>query len=320
MAAGLAVAWRRHGRRVALVKPLSLREDDPDPAFLAATAGPESPASAHTLSGASLAEADADAAARRVQSLASDADVVIVDGLPLTGTDGQAIAGAPALVQRLGATAVGVQPYAADLGAEAAAVWRDAFGDALAGVVVNRRPRYAGHFATEELGPRLGDASAPVLGVVPEERLMLAPTLRQTADHLAATFFCWPSEDQRLIEHFLIGGLIMEWGGNYFGRLRNQAVIVRGGRIDIQMAALNFPLSCLLLTGCSAPPQYVHQRAESQEVPVLVVDADTQTTAAALESVQEQVSVHHPEKTERFADLLTEHLDWGRLDSAAGLV
>ena len=147
---------------------------------------------------------------------------------------------------------------------------------------------------------------------------MLAPTVRQVADHLQARVLTGASEEQRLVEQFIIGGLILEWGGNYFGRFPRQAVIVRGGRADIAMAALNFPMSCLVLTACSEPSQYVYQRADEQEVPLLVIEASTLEAAAALDTIDQRVSVHHPAKVERFTELLAAHLDWEAADWAAG--
>ena len=113
-----------------------------------------------------------------------------------------------------------------------------------------------------------------MLGVLPEERLLLAPTVQQAAEHLGGTYFTNEDSGGELIEHFLIGGLITEWGGNYFARLPNQAVVVRGGRIDIQMSALNFPLNALFLTGCETPSQYVYQRADELDVPLIATKTE----------------------------------------------
>ncbi|MCI0821296.1 MAG: hypothetical protein J4N31_03055, partial [Chloroflexi bacterium] len=126
---------------------------------------------------------------------------------------------------------------------------------------------------------------------------------------LGGTLFAGASGLDRLIEHFLIGGLVTEWGGNYFNRLPNQAVIARGGRADIQMSALNFPLNALVLTGCTQPPQYVAQRAESLDVPLLTVERNTHETAEALEALAGIVTVHHREKIERFTAMVEQCVD-----------
>ena len=101
----------------------------------------------------------------------------------------------------------------------------------------------------------------------------------------------------------------MEWGGNYFGRFSKQGVIVRGGRIDIQMSALNFPMSCMLLTACSNPQQYVQQRAEAQGVPLMFVDEGTMEVANSMASIAESVNVHHPDKITRFSELIRDNGD-----------
>jgi BioD-like phosphotransacetylase family protein len=243
-----------------------------------------------------------------------------VDGLPLVDTEGGAIGIASAsLTSRLQAKVIGVTPYARSLGSAELAVWKDAFGDALAGVVINRAPLHADHDVHERLALEFDAASVPLLGVLAEERFMLAPTVRQVVDLLEGTVYAGASQDQLLIENFLIGGLVTEWGGNYFGRLPNQGVIVRGGRIDIQMAALNFPLNCLVLTGCESPPQYVYQRAEGQDVPLVVVASDTHETTTALEEIADRVNVRHLEKVTRLAGGLESALDWEAFRAAAGL-
>ncbi len=322
VSAALATVWLKTGRPVALLKPAALSEAGAADAELFASLTGDGGASAQAPTVVSDPVGDAGVAkalADRVTQGARGAGAVVVEGLPMTDAQGAPVAASAALAQELNARVLGVLPYSGEHTMEAAPPWREAFGDRLAGVVINRRTRYAEHEVVDRLAPQLREAGIPVLGVLPEERLMLAPTVRQVADHLGATFYLGASEDQRLVEHLLIGGLIRESVGEYFGRFPNQAVVVKGTRPDIAMVALSCPLSCLILTGGTQPTQYLHSRAEAQGVPLLVVEADTLATAAALESLQDRVSVHHPHKVERFARLLEEHLDWGAVEEAAGL-
>lgn len=308
VACGLALLLRSEGKRVTLVKPLS-SPGDADPAFLASLGG-----SAETVEveGAPSAEQVAQAV-KVVQDAAASADVVVVEG-PTLGNG----AGAAELAQSTGAAVIGVLEYERTLGAAAAGSWREAFGESLAGCVVNKRTRYAEHDASARLAVELEDAGLPVLGVLPEERLLLAPTVQQAAEHLGGTYFAGEHGGGELIEHFLIGGLITEWGGNYFGRLPNQAVVVRGGRIDIQMSALNFPLNALFLTGCETPSQYVYQRADELDVPLIAVGRNTHEAAAALESLGDAVSIHHAAKAERAGAMALESVDASALSAALG--
>jgi BioD-like phosphotransacetylase family protein len=317
IAAALATLWRRAGRRVAVAKPAALDDDSADGAMFGRRFA-SSPDSAPIVIAAGEPDGDAlDAAAQRVSGLSEAWDTVIVEGLPLTGPDGNAIPASPALVERLGAKVLGVVPYHRSLDSMTAAIWRDTFGSSLAGVIINRRTRYGVHDASTRLTPAFEDAGVSVLGVLPVERLLLAPTMRQVSELLDGTFFAGASGEDRLIEHFLVGGLITEWGGDYFNRLPNQAVIVRGGRMDIQMSALNFPLTCLLLTGCEQPPQYVYQRAQDLDVPLVTVARNTEQTAAALEQLR--VTCDHDDKLERLATMIEESLDLTVVSAAVGV-
>ncbi|MDE2836593.1 MAG: DRTGG domain-containing protein [Chloroflexota bacterium] len=309
VACGLASLLRSQDRRVALVKPLS-SPGDADPAFLASLGGSPETVS---VDGAPSPEQVAQAA-QIVQGAAANADVVVVEGPYLS--EGTA---APAeLARATGAVVIGVLEYERSLGADACGPLRDAFGDSLAGCVVNKRTRYAGYDASARLAVELAEGGMPVLGMLPEERLLLAPTVQQVAEHLGGTYFAGEDGGGELIEHFLIGGLITEWGGNYFGRLPNQAVVVRGGRIDIQMSALNFPLNALFLTGCETPSQYVYQRAEELDVPLIAVGSNTHETAEALESLSAAVSVHHTAKAARAGAMALECVDASALSAALG--
>ena len=315
VACGLAALRRTVGRGAALVKPLSLSDEssDADPAFFASLGGS---AATVAVGGGAPSGAQLDEAARIVRDAAAGGSDVIVEGPPLDAPGGASAA----LAQRLGAPVVGVIPYERTLdGGEVGAAWRESFGALLAGCVVNKRTRYAGHDACARLAPELERSGLPVFGVLPEERLLLAPTVGQTASLLNGAYFAGEDGADALIENFLIGGLIAEWGGAYFGRLPNQAVIARGGRIDIQMSALNFPLNALFLTGCGAPAQYVHQRAEELDVPLIAVaERDTHQTAAALETLGAAVTVHHPSKAERAGAMAIERLDAAALSAAVG--
>ena len=325
VAAGLTALWRKQGHRVVADKPAALDAS--------AGGGLGAGADCDVLAGLTGRTADPplavgrdgvsdvllSAAADRVLRLASEADAVIVEGLPREDAEGTPVAASTALAERLGARVLGVAAYRRALGPDDASRWRDSYASFLAGVVVNRRTVYAEHDARSRLVPAFEEAGVRVVGVVAEQRLLLAPTVSQVAGLLEGTFYAGLDGAEQLIEHFLIGGLIAEWGGNYFGRLPNQAVIVRGGRIDIQMAALNFPLNGLFLTACDTPPQYVYQRALEQDVPLVTVALDTHAAAAALEQLQDMVSIGHPEKIDHIASVLADAVDTAALEAAAGL-
>jgi BioD-like phosphotransacetylase family protein len=316
----LATVWKQAGQRVAVVKPATLTSDgaNADSAFY--TRLFDSPEDAPLVvadheQDALLAEVE-----KRVDALAANHDLVILEGLPLLDADGYPVAASQALAEHLGARVLGVVPYDRNQGGPDAAKWHDTFASLLSGVVINRRTQYGTHDANTRMAPAFEDAGVSVYGILPEERRLLAPTVAQVAALLDGTFYAGASGQQELIESFLIGGLITEWGGNYFGRKPSQAVIVRGGRTDIQMSALNFPLTCLLLTGCDTPPQYVHQRATDLDVPLVTSIHDTPAATTILETLEAQVTIDHPDKIARVTELVSEAVDLVAIGESAGII
>ena len=77
---------------------------------------------------------------------------------------------------------------------------------------------------------------------------MLAPKVGQVADHLDAVWTLEPVNADAPVERFLIGGNIMDNGPTYYGRYRNQAVITRAQRPDIQLASMLPQTRFLVLT------------------------------------------------------------------------
>ena len=98
----------------------------------------------------------------------------------------------------------------------------------------------------------------------------------------------------------------------------NRAAIVRGDRPDLQMSALSAPgrTACLVATNGIAPIEYVRYEAEQEETPIIMVETDTLDTMDRLDTLIDGSRFDHPRKQERFAALLTEHLDLPRLIAA----
>ena len=138
---------------------------------------------------------------------------------------------------------------------------------------------------------------------------MLSVTVRQIAGHLQGRWVQEPENVDAPVDHFLIGGNIMDSGPNYFGRYSAQAVITRAERPDIQLASLECHTRCLVLTGGGEPTEYIRVEAGKRGVPLISVPTDTMTTAEALNGILGLSLPHTSAKAERFAHLMEQHLD-----------
>ena len=240
----------------------------------------------------------------KIENLSRHHDMLIIDGMRLPRQSVKEESPYSQITEKVQGKVIGVQKYIDRGASKITSRWKTTFGNNLLGLIINQRTKYAGFDARTRLKGYLDKAEIELFGIIPEDRLLLAPTVSQIATHIGANFFTWPSKGGLLIEKFMIGGLILEWGGNYFGRFPNQGVIVRGTRVDIAMSALNFPMSCMILTGISEPPQYVYQRADEQGVPLLVVNEDTLSVTSKLSLFNEATSSYSESKQFRFMDLL----------------
>ena len=191
------------------------------------------------------------------------------------------------------------------------------YGSRLAGVVINSVPRYRAHEVESRIMPDLRTANIRVLGWIPEDRRLLAPTLQLVAEHLSAEIILNEDESDRLIDNFLIGGMILDWGPFYFGSKENVGVVVRGDRPDIQLAALQTDtVRAIVLTKGARPVEYVIYEATQRGVPLVLTNGSTEETTAKLEGLQSKVRFDHPDKLARMSELASERLDFDALVAA----
>ena len=304
VAAGLLTLARDAGLTSAYFKPFSADEaNDADHAFasaiLAETLG-------ITFGPAPLPAAQASAtegAANTIAQLRGNSDLVIVE----------LAAGAPVDdLATVDARVLEVLTYAPETDwAAAADQAAGRWGTRLTCLVVNAVPLYQ----QETVAASVAQSSAEVdAAVIPESRVMLAPTVAQVAEHLDAVWTLDPINADAPVERFLIGGNIMDNGPTYYGRYANQAVITRTQRPDIQLASMLPQTRCLVLTGPGEPTEYVKAEAMERDIPLLQVFSSTIETADALDRIIEASTSHSLGKARHYAALLQQHAGAETLD------
>lgn len=272
VAVGLGQRLSREGQRVALLR----------------LAGDE-----HAAQDAALFASLPFNAERRAQPLepaqaAAKADYVLVE-VP---------SGDPfAALSALKARAVAVVRYGSD-----ALTFSQTLGKALAGLVVTCVPAAR----LEATRQSLAEAGLPVLALVAEDRTLAAPTLEAAVAALegGATYF--EDNRQRVLDRPLISSISADPGQGYFASYEPSAVIVRGDKPDLQLAALNAGAPCLIVTRGLPPLSYVLDRAEQEEVPIVQTPLDTLGAVERLESLYAATPFAGPAKVERIAELLAE--------------
>ena len=328
LATALASRMAQEGRSVALVKPLRTADGPQgditpnlDSAFyqqtLPANPPPQGWPVPISVAGLSQHGEVIEQAAALVRGLGVENAIVEgLDGLTPESPEAQASA---ELAQALGAQVLALAAYPASGESAGLAEVAQTFGASLLGLVINGVPQHRAHEVATHLAPDLEAGGVRVLGAVPEDRRMLAPTVRDLAEHLEGEFRSVEERADELVEYLMVGGWFLDPGDYVFSRRAQKAVLVNAERPDLQMAALNTSTVCLILTGGQNPIQYVTHHAELAEVPIVLVQRPTLEAMEQLHTVSERVTVHNPRKVARFGELLAQHCDLEALYAGLGL-
>ena len=316
LASALAHGLAAKGRSVAMVKPLRAAQEtgpDADGAFfgqvIPGNPQPDGWPIAVTREELAGSPGVLEGIPDLVRSAGAGAETIIVEGLDGVAPDSPAAKASAGLVERLGARVVVVAQHTSSTDQDELAGVRQTFGSSLIGLVLNCVPRYQAHEKASPLAANLRSRDVPVLGLIPEDRRMLAPTVGDVAAHLDGEFRLLGERAEELVESFMIGGFFLDSGDYIFSRRDQKAVLVRADRPDLQMAALRTSTVCLVLTGGQNPIQYVTYHAEQEQVPVVLVQSPTIEAMERLHTISERVTVHNTRKAARFYELLTQHCD-----------
>lgn len=307
LASALASRLTQHGRSVALARPAVLDGANPshvaaDLAFYAQVA-PQNP----SISGlpvrlSSSPSSDGSRPWRDLLAPALSADVTLLEGLDLQGE--QAAQTVQRQAEALDAKVVIVARYSTDLDVQQLARDVAPFHQRALGVLVNQVPRHRSIHASQELAGALQRAGLSVIGIIPEDRRMAAPTLRQVAAMLNGEFLLLPEKADELVESLMVGGWFLDEGRYVFSQRQRKAVLVRGDRPDLQMAALETDTVGLILTDGKEPVQYTVYHAETRGVPLVMTALGTVAAMERLQGLHAKGTVHHAQKAQRFLELL----------------
>jgi len=192
----------------------------------------------------------------------------------------------------------------ADLDAAKAASFGKTLGASFAGVIVTATPAARQTAVSADLAGR----GLPLLAVLPEDRLLAAPTIAEMAAALDAEALFLDGRADTIVERMTIASIAADPGQGYFVQFGPQAVIVRCDKPALHLAALHTSTLCLILTGGRMPLAYVTERAESEGVPMLITTKDTPAAVQALEALYAGGRFSGQRKAERIAQLMVEHL------------
>ncbi len=248
-----------------------------------------------------------------VTRIAGGKDVIIVEGTGGSDESGLAVPEVP------GARVIIVGSFSGQSSPSQFLKMGKAFGENLLGVVLNKVPKSQLKRLTEELSAELGAAGIRLLGVLPEDRTLLSLTVAELADAVQGKILNSAERSAELVENLMVGAMSVDSGLDYFGRKPNKAVVVQDNRPDMQMAALETSVRCLVVSGEVTPIEYVRYKAEDRGVPIVLTQSDTDAIVASIEGALGRTRFNQEKKLTRIAEIAGQNLDFPAIYQGLGL-
>ncbi len=191
------------------------------------------------------------------------------------------------------------------------------FGSRLLGVVMGKVPVSQVERLKKEISAQSGEVK--VLGVVPEDRALLSPTVSEIAGVVNGKIVDGEKQLAELVENVMLGAMYVGSGLDYFGRKANKAVVLRVERPDMQLAALETSTKCMVLSGKDAPADVVLRRAKDKKVPIILTTDNVATVVTKIEAALSQPRLNNDRKLPRLAEIMKQSFDFKSAYQALGI-
>ena len=312
--AGLGKHLKGKGKKVGFFKPLvaaiKSKEADSDTAFIKRVWSLKEPVEdlCPVIGGEGKL---ADKVKQAYAKVAKGKEIVIVEGVWRQRPGGKPIEASYEVAKALEAKVIVVEAYSPELFKTKLADKYQGFGQNLLGVVINKVP-LSRMEAVSELG-------GEVLGVIPEDRALLGLTVAELAELIEGKIVNDAGKSAELVENYMLGALSVDSGLGYFGRKDNKAVVVKGERPDMQLAALETSTKCLVISGDGEPIYDVRRSAEDKAIPIIVTDEDTVSVMESIELALGMTKFNQEKKLPRLAEIMKQRVDFEALYKGLGL-
>lgn len=239
-------------------------------------------------------------------------DIVILEGAKSV-EDGYFLGiSSDKICEKLGAKVIMVIKYSSEI-VDQVLYSKEFLGDCLSGVIINWIPRSQMNYLKELIVPFLTKKGIEVFGYIASDKMLSSVSIKEMSELLGGQIICAEDKVNELVETFMVGAMGQEQALKFFRRKANKAVITGGDRADVQLAALETPTKCLILTGNFQPSTIVLGRAEELGVPMILVNFDTLTAVEKVGEIIGRVRFHEIKKIDKIVEVVREYIDINRL-------
>ncbi|MEM2960778.1 MAG: phosphotransacetylase family protein [Candidatus Bathyarchaeia archaeon] len=190
------------------------------------------------------------------------------------------------------------------------------WGTKLFGVILNRIPQDRMEHVERVIKPFIERHGVKVLGLIPEDKALSAPTVREICDFIGGRVLAGKDGLDKVIEAVLIGAMTPESAAKYFRKVTNEIVITGGDRTDIVLTALETGVSAIILTGNLYPSVKVLPKADQLNVPLILVPYDTYMTLQHIQKIIGRIKPRDPRRISAAVNIVKKNVEWEQIIGA----
>lgn len=213
------------------------------------------------------------------------------------------------LIEEMNAQVLVVEAWRGILSIDSLVSAQRLLGKRFIGGVLNKVPEEAVSYVRETVRPFLEKSGVRMFGIFQKDKVLESITIRRIIEVVNGGILCGEDKLDDLVEKFMIGAMDVDNALKYFSKIPNKAVITGAHRTDIQLAAMETPTKCIILTGGLYTNEVVLEKARAKGIPIIWVPDDTFTTVDKIEAVKSGTRIREKGKISRTKELFEKEFD-----------
>jgi hypothetical protein len=174
----------------------------------------------------------------------------------------------------------------------------------------------------------LGLAKISLLGLIPEDRILMSPAVSDLVEAVQGKITNNPENSSDLIENLMIGSSTFDRGAVYYSRKNNKAILLWGERpgfrkaalANLQLAVLQTSTRCIVISANAAPIPAAVQKADEQKVSIISAPGTLPEIEAAIEKAMQNLKFNQSKKLPHLLEILDSNLYLQQLNAALGFL
>lgn len=183
----------------------------------------------------------------------------------------------------------------------------DKAGVQLAGVVVNKVLPQKFNKIAKFVKMGFEKKKVPVLGVMPYQKRLDLPTIREIHEELKIKLLCGKKFLENTVDRILIGAMEVKEAVKYVEE--NSLIITPFDRVDMICAMIDRHISGLILSGGKEPPKKICALLEKNNIPTLLSEGDTYSVAARVHSMKVKIKPEDKSKIDIIIQMVDRYVD-----------